>query len=208
MRVKALIAGFVGASSLLAQDAPAFPKAAYFRTHFSTPDTRVDLQPPVRFEDFRVNGGLELSLRSYLELVLANNTDIAIQRLNLEAPRNAIMRAFGTFDPTFTSSFNAQRQKSASTSVLQGATLLSSLSQRLNTGYQQTLESGTQFNVNLNGTKDSSNDAFRTFNPALNATMLLGFTQPLLRNRGASMARTPPCYSASPSRCCATAGRP
>jgi len=191
MRVKALIAGFVCASSLLAQDAPAFPKAAYFRTHFSTPDTRVDLQPPVRFEDFRVNGGLELSLRSYLELVLANNTDIAIQRLNLEAPRNAIMRAFGTFDPTFTSSFNAQRQKSASTSVLQGATLLSSLSQRLNTGYQQTLESGTQFNVNLNGTKDSSNDAFRTFNPALNATMLLGFTQPLLRNRGASMARLP-----------------
>ncbi len=190
MRLKVLIIAALCAG-LSAQEAPSFPKAAYFRDHFTSPSTRVELQAPVRFDDFRVNGALELSLRSYLELVLANNTDIAIQRLALETPRNAILRAFGTFDPVFTSSFNANRQKSASTSVLQGATLLSSLSQRLNTGYQQTLDSGTQFNVNLNGTKDSSNDAFRTFNPALNATMQFGFTQPLLRNRGASITRLP-----------------
>jgi len=191
MRVNTLIAGVVCASGLLAQDAALFPRLGYFREHFTSPKTRVELQPPVRFEDFILDGKLELSLRSYLELVLANNTDIAIQRLSLETPRNAILRAFGTFDPVFTSSFNASRQKSASTSVLQGATLLSSLSQRLNTGYQQTLDSGTQFNVNLNGTKDSSNDAFRTFNPALNATMQFGFTQPLLRNRGTYVTRLP-----------------
>ena len=178
-------------TGLSAQEAPMFPKPAFFRDHFTSPKTAVELQPPVRFQDFMVDGKLELSLRSYLELVLANNTDIAIQRLSLETPRNAILRAFGTFDPVFTSSFNATRQKSASTSVLQGATLLSSLSQRLNTGFQQTLDSGTQFNVNLNGTKDSSNDAFRTFNPALNATMLFGFSQPLLRNRGSTVTRLP-----------------
>jgi len=191
MRVNTLIAGMVCASCLLAQEAPLFPRPAYFRDHFTTPKTRVELLPPVRFQDFLMDGKLELSLRSYMELVLANNTEIAIQRLSLETPRNAIMRAFGTFDPVFTSTFNATRQKSASTSVLEGATLLSSLSQRLNTGYQQTLDSGTQFNMSLNGTKDSSNDAFRTFNPALSATMQLGFTQPLLRNRGAYVIRLP-----------------
>ena len=191
MRVYAFITGFVCASCLVAQEAPTFPTAAYFRDHFTTPSTRVELQPMVRLQDFKVNGTLELSLRSYLELVLANNTDIAIQRLTLESPRNAVMRAFGVFDPTFTSSFNTQRQKSASTSVIQGANLLNTLTQRLTTGYQQTLDSGTQFNIGLNGDKSSSNDAFRTFNPALSATMQFGFTQPLLRNRGAYVTRLP-----------------
>jgi outer membrane protein TolC len=191
MRLYALFAAALGASLLAAQEAPSFPQPAYFRDHFTTPKTRVELQPPVRFQDFLVDDKLELSLRSFLELVLANNTDIAIQRLTLEAPRNAVMRAFGVFDPQFTGSFNATRQKSASTTVLAGANLLSSLSQRANTTYQQTLDSGTQVTVGFGGTKDSSNDTFRTFNPALNASMQFGFTQPLLRSRGSFVTRLP-----------------
>src|SRR5690349_23148637 len=86
-----------------------FPKPSYFRETFSKPVTKVELQPPVRLADFVVGGKLELSLRSYLELVMANNTDIQIQKLTLEMPKNAILRSFGTFDPVFTGSFNNQR---------------------------------------------------------------------------------------------------
>lgn len=191
MRLNVLISTTLCAAGLCAQEAPLFPTAAYFRDHFTTPRTRVELQPPLRFEDFVVDGKLELSLRSYLELVMSNNTDVAIQRLALETPRNAILRAFGTFDPAFTSGFTATRQKSASTSVLQGANLLSSLSQRLTTSYTQTLDSGTQLSVGFNGSKDSSNNAFSTFNPALATSLQFGFTQPLLRNRGAYVTRLP-----------------
>ncbi len=191
MRLNVLISVTLCAAGLGAQEAPLFPSAAYFRDHFTTPRTRVELQPPVRFEDFVVDGKLELSLRSFLELVMANNTDVAIQRLALETPRNAILRAFGTFDPTFNSGFTATRQKSASTSVLQGANLLSSLSQRVTTSYTQTLDSGTQVTVGFNGSKDSSNNAFSTFNPALAASLQFGFTQPLLRNRGSYITRVP-----------------
>jgi outer membrane protein len=193
MRRKAILAGFVFVSALPAQNfvAPVFPTPSYFRQHFATPRARVELQPPVRFEDFIVNGALELSLRNYLELVLANNTEIQIQRLTLETPRNAILRALGSFDPTLSASFNSTRTRNPATSVLQGANLLSQLNQVADFRYQQRLETGTIFNVGFSGTKNASNDQFATFNPALNASLSFGFSQPLLRDRSPDLVRLP-----------------
>jgi outer membrane protein len=191
MRLTVFISAMFCASGLFAQDAPLFPSAAYFRGHFTTPNSRVELQPPVRLEDFVVDGKLELSLRSFLELVMANNTDISIQRLSLETYKNAIQRALGTFDPSFIGSFTGTRQKSASTSVLSGANLLNTLTQRATTSYAQRLETGTQFTVGFTGSKNSDNNSFATFNPALNAGLSFGFTQPLLRDRGSYITRVP-----------------
>ncbi len=178
---------------MLAQEftAPVFPTPSYFRDHFASPKTRVELQPPVRLQDFVVDGKLELSLRDYLELVVANNTEIAIQRLTLERPKNAILRAFSQFDPTLQASFNNTRRRSATTSALQGAALLSQLTQDSRFNYTQRLQTGTEFSVGFTGTKSASNDQFATFNPALNAQLSFGFTQPLLRNRGAYITRLP-----------------
>jgi outer membrane protein len=191
MRVQRFLAAFICASCLLAQEAPLFPTPAYFKQQFEAPQSRVVLQPPVRLDDFVAGGKLELSLRSYLELVLANNTDVAIQKLSLEIPKNAIMRAFSIYDPSLVASFTANRTKSASTSVLQGASLLNTLAQNADFGYQQTLVTGTQVNVGFGGTKNSSNDSFATFNPALSSNVRFGFTQPLLRGRGAYITRIP-----------------
>jgi hypothetical protein len=41
----------------------------------------VELQPPLHFEDYVVDGKLELSLKAYLDLVMANNPNVSIQRL-------------------------------------------------------------------------------------------------------------------------------
>jgi hypothetical protein len=43
--------------------------------------TKVDLEPPVHLEDYVVEGRLELSLKSYLEPVMANNANISLRRL-------------------------------------------------------------------------------------------------------------------------------
>jgi outer membrane protein len=176
---------------LLAADAPTFPMPAYFRQHFQTPQTRVELQPASHLEDFIVDGKIELSLRSYLELVMANNTDIQIQRVSLETYRNNVTRQYGIFDPSFVGSFSTTREKTPSTSALAGASLLNSLDQVSTFGYTQTLETGTQFTVGFNGTKYSSNDTFATVNPSLTAALNVGFVQPLLRDRGASITRLP-----------------
>ena len=73
-----------------AQDQNFFPKPSYFRETFTTPKAKVEMMPPVRLADFVVDGKLELSLRSYIELVMANNTDVAISRLAVDTAKNAI----------------------------------------------------------------------------------------------------------------------
>jgi outer membrane protein TolC len=181
-------------ASLFAQqllEAPKFPQSAFFRQWFGREAPRVDLQPPVRLQDFAVGDRLELSLRSYLELVLANNTDIQIQRMSIETFRNGILRSYGRFDPFLNMGFNATRANNPATNVLQGATTVSRLDQPFTSQFNQTFESGTQVRVGFNASKTSTNDSFQTFNPAFSSGFNMGFTQPLMRNRGAYVNRLP-----------------
>lgn len=189
MRLRLTVLALVCASWLSAQQAPTFPRASYFRKMFSTPTGRVELQPPVRLSDFVVDGKLELSLRSYLDLVMANNTDIAVQKLTVDTARNNIMGAFGRFDPTLTGSFSNTRAATPATSQLEGSTVAKQLTQPAQFQYNQTLQTGTQFNLGFNASKTSNNNSFSTYNPALSSNFSFGFTQPLLRGRGGYITR-------------------
>jgi outer membrane protein TolC len=169
-----------------------FPSGSFFKQGFSGPATpRVELRPPVRLTDFVVDNKLELSLRSFFELLLANNTDIQIQRLSIELQKNAITRAFARFDPAITASFRATRTVTPTNDVLAGASTLSQLTQPYSLGYTQLLESGTEVNVGFNGVRQTTNNSFATFNPSLTGNMALSFSQPLLRNRGSYVQKLP-----------------
>lgn len=170
---------------------PFFPKASYFRRHFSSVPPKAELLPPTRLADFVVDGKLELSLRSYLELVMANNPDVSIQTLSVEVNRNAITRAFAGFDPVATASFNASRSQQPTSDTLAGAAVLSTLSQPLNLNYTQLFQAGTQLTLNFNGTRTSNNNSFAIFNPNVVSRFNVGFSQPLLRNRGMYVNRLP-----------------
>ena len=61
-----------------------FPKPSYFRETFQSAQTKVELKDPVKLKDFVAGGKLELSLKDYLTLVMANNTGIQLQMLTLE----------------------------------------------------------------------------------------------------------------------------
>lgn len=163
----------------------------WMRRTFQAPDTKVTLGGPVRLKDYVVDGKLTLSLRNYLELVVANNTDIAVQRLNLELPKNAIQRAFGIFDPTMTSSFNATRATTPATSQLQGANVLSTLNQPFQARVQELLPYSTTVYSQFSWTKASTNDTFALFNPSFTQQWQTGFTQPLLRGRGPYVTKLP-----------------
>lgn len=185
-----IAAGSLLAASVLAQ-VSSFPKPSYFRETFSSTPPKVELQAPIRLKDFVANGKLELSLRSYLELVMANNTDIAIQRLSLEPFRDAITRAFGVFDPVATGSFNSQRQKTPSNSYLTGANTLVQLSQPARFTYSQTLETGLNYQATFFAQKISTNSGFQNYNPALTSNLGVSFSQPLIKNRGRYVNRLP-----------------
>src|SRR6266567_1490773 len=174
-----------------AQDQNFFPKPSYFRETFTTPKAKVELMPPVRLADFVVDGKLELSLRSYIELVMANNTDVAISRLAVDTQKNAILRGFAPFDPLVTANFNNTRTKTPSSSALDAAATLAQLTQPVNFNYSQTMQNGTFYQVGFSETKSSSNSGFSTFNPVYNSGLSVSFTQPLIRNRGAYINRVP-----------------
>ena len=179
------------AGCLSAQTDPFFPKPSYFRNHFANVPTKVELEPPARLADYVVDHKLELSLKDYLDLVMANNPDIAVQKLNVDVSRDAILRAFSVFDPVATAAFSTTRQQNPSGSLLAGATTLNTLTQPFALGYSQTMVTGTQYNVSFTDTRISSNNAFSTFNPQLSSGFNFGITQPLLRGRGRFITRIP-----------------
>jgi outer membrane protein len=178
-----LVAGQAGAQNT------SFPKPSYFRETFAPINTRVDLKGPVNLGDFVVGDRLSLSLKSYLQLVMSNNTDIQLQFLTLESPKNAIMRAMATWDPLATASFTSTRSTSASVTALSGANTTVSLNQPANFGFIETLPTGMQFNVGYSASKFTTNSSFATLNPSLTSQVSFSFSQPLLRNRGVAVNR-------------------
>jgi outer membrane protein len=170
---------------------PFFPKPSYFKKYFARTVTKVELALPAKFDDYFVEGKLELSLKAYLDLVMANNPNIAIQKLNVTVNEDGIMRAFGAFDPTATASFQSTRQLSAGTSALAGASTLNNLSQPFSLAVTQTVSSGAQYTIGFTDLKSSTNNAFATVNPLFSSSLNFSFSQPLLRGRGAAITRLP-----------------
>ena len=184
---------FLAASLLVvgmaAGQSTSFPRPSYFREVFGSRNTHVDLRDPVKLRDFIVQDRLGLSLKSYLELVMANNTDIQLQFLTLETPKNAITRAFATWDPTASASFSSTRASSPAVTALAGANTTITLSQPASFSFSELLPTGTQYNVSYSAVKSTTNSSFATLNPSLSSAMTFSFSQPLLRNRGAYINR-------------------
>ena len=171
--------------------APWLGTTAWFRKTFFYDNVRVTLRAPAGLHDLVAEGQLHLSLKNYLDLVMANNTDVEIQRLQLEYPKDAIQRAAAIFDPYLSSSFSATRAKSPTTNELQGASVLSTLMQPLDVSVSETLPTGTQVSASLSTSKTSTNSGFYYYNPAYSTGLSFGFTQPLLRGRGIAVTRLP-----------------
>jgi outer membrane protein len=155
----------------------------------ATPSTHIELQPPARLADYVQNGKLVLSLKAYLDLVMANNTDVSIQRLTVERSQNSLLGAFSRFDPTLTLNLSNQRTASTSTDAFDKVSQLKSLSQSSSLSYSQLLSTGTTIGANLGMTKGTSNSANNLFNPNLGGSFGLNFSQPLLRGRSLDIVR-------------------
>ena len=186
-----LAAAFLVAIAPATAQFATFPDGAYFREQWQAAPYEVEIDTVANLEDFVVDGKLELSLRDYLELVMANHPDVQIQVLNVLESENSIQRAFSPFDPNLTLNFNANRATNPSQDVLQGGAVISSLRQTGGFTYRQTLDTGLNYQVGFTGLKNASSSTFRTFNPSIQDTLQFRITQPLLRDRGRRIQRIP-----------------
>ena len=145
--------------------------------------------------DHLVDGKLRLTLQDAVAVTLANNSNVRLQELNIENTKYALLSAHSPFDPSVQGSFNAQRSISQAYTQLSGVPALgaplSTLNQFTQLTYGQTLETGTNFQVNFNTTKLSSNSTNDFINPSISSFLSFQFTQPLLRNRWLFANRAP-----------------
>ena len=168
-----------------------FPDGAYFREQWQPAPYGVEIESVSNLEDYVVDGKLELSLRSYLELVMANHSNVQIQKLAVLQAQNSIQRAFSPFDPNLVLNFDALRSTNPSQDVLQGGDVVSSLRQDGGFTYRQTLDTGLNYQIGFSGLKNASSSTFRTFNPSIQDTLDFSLSQPLLRGRGRRIQRIP-----------------
>ena len=191
MKLRYIALALVCVSWLCGQEAPLFPRPSYFKKMLSTPTGRVELQPPVRLADAVVDGKVTLSLRTYLELAMANNTDIAVQKLSVETWRYAVTAAFGKFDPTLLASFSKTAQAQPSTDQLAGAAISKTTSLPVSVTYNQLGSTGMQYSVGYLGSKATSNSSFSTWNPSMGSQLQFRMSQPLMRGRGSYITHLP-----------------
>lgn len=138
---------------------------------------------PQHLHDYVVDGKLRLSLHDAVVLALENNSGIRVQEASVETAKFSLLRSFQPFDPKFQSVFTGRRSSYPGFSQIQGTGTFNDLNQSALLSYTQTLPTGTNFQIGMNSTKDSSNSGFYFLNPYYQSFLNLQVTQPLLRNR-------------------------
>lgn len=189
--MKQIILATVWLLASSAVGAQTFPTPEYFRDMAKRPRPAMQAAPPEGLRDVVIGGKLRLSLADVVRLTLANNTEVRINQLDYQNTRFAIDRAYQPFDPNFTASFNTRRSTTPTTDQLAGAPTLSTLGQTTSAGFTQTFFTGTRYNINFSGTRNTTNSIFSNFNPSLGASVDFNVSQPLLRNRGITPNKAP-----------------
>jgi HAE1 family hydrophobic/amphiphilic exporter-1 len=124
-----------------------------------------------------------LTLSEAVEMALANNLDIEIERTNRDTAQQSVQAARGFFDPAFRWTPLFDRRATPVANVFQGAG-----GKLLDNGFSNNLSLrqrlpnwGTLGHFDFNNLRSTTTNPFTNFNPTLTTQMLVGVTQPLLR---------------------------
>lgn len=175
-------------ASSVAQESTRRERLLGMPAHIAPP---APLPPPSGFQEHVVDGELVLSLDDAIRLAMVNNTDIHVDQATVDFAENNVHRQFQLFDPVASASFEDERSNTQTSSQLQGAPVLNTLSQTTQFGYTQTFPTGTNFQTFFGNLKSSTNSDFATLNPYYNTSWSFQVTQPLLKNFGIFANRAP-----------------
>jgi len=140
---------------------------------------------------------IALPLESVLLLALKNNLDITFARMQPEVAETDIMREKGQFDTTFTSEFSKYHEKKQVANFLAGAipgadpvTEIWQERYEFDAGLKKRFTLGTQADLSLHHKESSSDLGFAGLIPEYYSELVLGLTQPLLKDFGIEVGRT------------------
>jgi outer membrane protein TolC len=149
-----------GLSPVHAQTTPAMPATAE--------------QGPVR----------RMSIDDAVATALEQNLDLQVERINPQLQDLSIDQFKAAYTPNFVSTVSSSDSTQPSTSFLSGsATGITNGRSVFNFGVASlTSWHGGSYDVRWNNSRNTTNNAFSTFNPQLNSSISATFSQPLLRN--------------------------
>jgi outer membrane protein len=161
---------------------------------------RVPLPPLTnspRIDQLIQESKLMLSLEDAVSLALENNLDIAVQRFTPWLDQaNLLLAKSGAngktvFDPAFTGNFYVEQQTIpvnnpffAGVGAGSATSAIINHSAVANFNYAQGFHTGTQALVTFDNTRSSTTSAFNAFNPAVQTSLQVQLTQPLLNGFG------------------------
>jgi HAE1 family hydrophobic/amphiphilic exporter-1 len=150
------------------------------------------LSGPQHLHDYLRDGKLQLSLHDAILLTLENNSAIRVQESQVETAKFNLLHAYQPFDPTLQSVALVNRYSYPGFSQIQGGPgTFDQLSHQGQFAYSQTFSTGTNIQLQMNGTRTSTNSGFYFVNPYWNTFLNLQFTQPLMKNRWRFENRAP-----------------
>ncbi len=124
-----------------------------------------------------------LSVADAVRLALEQNLGIQIDRLTPQIDDLSIAQARSYWVPTATTGLTGVSQSSQVTNALAGGqNRIKDTRVATTLGLNQILPTGATYSVDWNGNRATSTNFFNSFNPVLNANVVLQISQPLLRN--------------------------
>ncbi|HUU35028.1 MAG TPA: TolC family protein, partial [Vicinamibacterales bacterium] len=124
----------------------------------------------------------ELRLMDAVELALAQNLDIAVERLNPEAAGYQLAGLRTGYRPVASSVVGQRSQVIPPTNQLNGGQRVTNDSTTYNFGVAQSLPwGGGTAGLSFNNSRLGTSNSFANFNPTYTSTLTATFTQPLLR---------------------------
>lgn len=125
-----------------------------------------------------------MSIDDAVATALEQNLDLQVQRFNPQLQDLTITQFKAAYTPNFVSTVSSSDSTQPSTSFLSGsATGITNGRSLFNFGVQSlTNWYGGSYDVRWNNSRNTTNNAFSTFDPQLNSSISATFQQPLLRD--------------------------
>lgn len=125
-----------------------------------------------------------MSIDDAVATALEQNLDLQVQRINPQLQDLTVVQFQAAYTPNFVSTVSTSDSTQPSTSFLSGnASGITSGRALYNFGVSSlTSWYGGSYDVRWNNSRNTTNNAFSTFNPQLNSSISATYAQPLLRN--------------------------
>jgi outer membrane protein len=131
-----------------------------------------------------------LTIGEAVALALEQNIDLQVERIGPQLQDYSISVARSNWTPSLFSSLQTRNQTNPPQDIFGGAETISDQRVTSQLGVQQLLPfGGASYSASWNSGRVSTNNIFSSFNPQLNSSLSLSYTQPLLRNFGIDATR-------------------